>query len=91
MSLTTHIGFGPFYLEDFLPGEYFARFNADLAKVCDPQPLGRPDHIYVWTAYRTSNAERVWLHRTAQAYALNEEQAWIIERRRKGGSDAGQS
>lgn len=85
MSLTTHIGYGPFYLQDFLPGEYFARFDGALALVCDPQPAGRPDHIYVWTSYNTSNAERIWLHKTAQAYALGEEQGWAIERRRKGG------
>lgn len=85
MSLTTHIGYGPFQLQDFLPGEYFARFDGSLARVCEPQPVGRPDHIHIWTSCNTSNAERVWLHKTAQAYALSEEQGWAIERRRQGG------
>jgi hypothetical protein len=84
VSLTTHIGYGPFHLQDFLPGEMFARFDGSLAKVCDPQPIGRPDHVHVWTSYDTSNAQRIWLHKTAQAYAISEEQGWGIERRRKG-------
>ncbi len=84
MSLTTHIGYGPFQLGDFAPGELWARFDGTLAKVCDPQPTGRPDHVYVWINYGTSNAERVYLHRTAQAFAISEEAAWIIERRKKG-------
>jgi len=29
----------------------------------------------------------VYLHRTALAYALDEEQGWTIERRRKGEND----
>jgi hypothetical protein len=40
--------------------------------------------VQVWTSYGTANAERVWLHRTALAYAVDEEQAWTIERRKKG-------
>jgi hypothetical protein len=83
MSLTTHIGYGPFQLADFAVDELFARYDGSLARVCDPQPAGRPDHIYVWTNYGTSNAERVWLHKTARAYAISEEQGWAIERRRK--------
>lgn len=85
MSLTTHIGYGPFALKDFLPGELFARFDSSLARICDPQPSGRPDHIRVWTDFGTSNAQRTWLHCTAQAYAISEEQAWTIQRRKKGG------
>jgi hypothetical protein len=85
MSLTTHIGYGPFQLQDFLPGEYFARFDASLARVCELQPVGRPDHIQVWNSCDTSNAERIWLHKTAQAFAISEEQGWAIERRRGGG------
>ena len=84
MSLTTHIGYGPFQLIDFEAGELFARFDGALAKVCEAQPFGRLDHVHVWTNYRTSNAERIWLHKTAQAYAITEEQAWMIERRKKG-------
>lgn len=83
MSLTTHLGYGPFKLGEFAPGELFTRYDGSLAMVCDPQPISRPDHIYVWTNYGTSNAERVWLHRTALAYAVSEEQGWTIERRRK--------
>ena len=48
MALTTHLGFGRFQLADFQPGELFARFDGTLAKVADPQPPGRPDHILVW-------------------------------------------
>ena len=83
MSLTMHIGYGPFQLGDFQPGEMFARFDGSLAMVCDPQPIGRPDHINVWINHGASNAERVWLHCTALAWALSEEQGWIIERRRR--------
>lgn len=85
MSLTTHLGYGPFQVGDLLPGEMFARFDGALARVADPQPAGRPDHVQVWTSYGTVNAEQVWLHRTGRAYALSEEQAWTIERRKKGG------
>jgi len=45
--------------------------------------IGRPDHVYVWTSYARTKRERLWLHKTAQAYALSEEQGWTIERRRK--------
>lgn len=83
MTLTTHLGYGPFRLEDFAIGDLFARYDGGLARVCDPQPAGRPDHILVWTAYGTSNAQREWLHRTALAYAISEEQGWSIERRRR--------
>ena len=65
-----------------------ARYDGSLAMVCDPQPVGRPDHIYVWINHGTSNAERVWLHRTALAYAVTEEQAWTIERRRRQAEEA---
>lgn len=82
MSLTTHLGYGPFQLDDFAAGELFARHDGSLAMVCDPQPIGRPDHIFVWINHGTSNAERVWLHKTALAYAVSEEQGWTIERRR---------
>ena len=84
MSLTTHIGYGPFLLCDFCAGELFARFDATLARVCDPQPPGRPDHVQVVTCFGTSNARKEWLHKSAQAFACDEESAWIIERRRKG-------
>ena len=83
MSLTTHLGYGRFQLADFAAGDLFARHDGSLARVCDPQPAGRPDHIYVWTNHGTINAERVWLHKSALAYAVSEEQAWAIERRRK--------
>lgn len=84
MSFTTHIGYGPFHLSEFLPGELFARFDSSLARVCDPQPAGRPDFVQVWTDYETSNARKEWLHKSAQAFAISEEQAWAIERRKKG-------
>src|SRR6266700_2947169 len=45
MTLTSHLGYGKFQLADFQPGECFARFDGTLAKVVDPQPPGRPDHI----------------------------------------------
>jgi hypothetical protein len=83
VSLTSHLGYGPFRLADFVAGDLFARYDGTLARVCDPQPAGRPDHICVWTQYGTSNAERTWLHRSLMAYAITEEQAWTIERRRK--------
>lgn len=86
MSRTTHLGYGPFHLGSFLPGQLFARFDGTLARVADPQPAGRPDYVQVWTSYGTANAERVWLHRTALAYAVDEEQAWAIERRKKRGN-----
>ena len=83
MSQTSHIGYGPFRLSDFVAGELFARFDSSLALVCDPQPIGRPDFIQVWTDHGTANARREWLHKTAQVFAISEEQAWRIERRRK--------
>ncbi len=82
-SASRAFAYGPFRVSDFVPDEMFARFDGTLARVCDPQPAGRLDHIYVWTRYGTSNAERVWLHKTALAYAISEEQGWAIERRRK--------
>lgn len=90
MSLTTHLGYGRFQVADFLVGELFARYDGSLARVCDPQPAGRSDHIYVWTNYKTSNAERVWLHKTALAYAITEEQARTIERRGKENGNVSQ-
>ncbi len=88
MSATTHIGFGPFTLNDFEPGDLFARFDSSLAKVCDPQPaLGHPDHIQVWTDFGTANSRKEWLHKTAQAYAISEEQAWSIEEQRREGAN----
>lgn len=86
MSLTTHLGYGPFQLGDFAPGEVFCRYDGSLAMVCDPQPIGRPDHVFVWINHGTINAERTWLHRTALAYATCEGQGWTIERRRKEAS-----
>jgi hypothetical protein len=96
MSLTQHIGFGRFRLEDLLPGESFARFDGTLARVCrqqrhrtlnpTPRHLHLPDHILVWIHDGTSNATRVYLHCSALAYALTPEQARTIQarvRRRK--------
>ena len=93
MSLTQHLGYGRFQLDDLLPGEEFARFDGSLAKVCEHQPqrtlnpfppqLLLPDHIHVWIDYRTSNAARVFLHCTALVYALTPEQARAIEARRQ--------
>ena len=81
--LTQHIGFGQFQLQDFLPGELFARFDGSLALVCDPQPIvGAVGRIQVWLDHGTQNARREFLHRTAIAHAISEEQAMSIERRR---------
>ena len=88
MSLTQHLGYGRYRLEDFQPGERFARHDGSLALVCDPQPfLAQADHIQVWVDHGTSNSRKVMLHRTALAYAVTEEQAWMIERRRKDAQD----
>lgn len=88
MSLTTHIGYGRFRLEDFAPGDLFARFDSSLARVCDPQPVGRPEFRQVWIDHGTSNARKEWLHKTAQAFAISEEQAWSIEEQKNGGDHA---
>ena len=79
--VTSHLGSGSFQLADFQPGEFFNRFDGTLAKVADPQPPGRPDHLLVWNNHGTSNAERLWLHRTALAYAVSPEQARMIAQR----------
>lgn len=87
--LTQHIGYGRFQLQNFLPGELFARFDGSLALVCDPQPAQAPkDRIAVWLDHGTSNARKVYLHRTAQAHAVSEAQAWAIERQRQAGKEA---
>ena len=84
MSLTQHLGYGRYHLEDFFPGELFARYDGSLALVCDPQPSPPPaEHIHVWVDHGSSNARKAMLHRTALAYAVTEEQAWMIERRRQ--------
>ncbi len=87
MALTSHLGFGRFQLADFRPGEQFARFDGTLAEVIYPQPPGRPDHILVWNNHTTSNAERLWLHKTALAYAVTAEQALAVAQRKKGTQD----
>jgi len=88
MALTQHLGYGRYHLADFLPGEMLARANGSLALVCDPQPNPqKTDRILVWVDHGTSNARREFLHRTALAYAITEEQAWRIERRRKEDSE----
>ncbi len=82
--LPQHIGYGRFQLQNFLPGELFARFDSSLALVCDPQPTPLlADRIQVWVDHGTSNARKEWLHITALAHAISEEQAWVIERRRQ--------
>ena len=89
MSLTTHLGYGRFQLQDFLPGDLFARFDGGLALVCDPQPTPPlTDRIQVWVDHGTSSARKEWLHKTALGYAVSEAQAWAIERRRKGDDHA---
>ena len=42
MSSTQHIGYGRFHLEDFLPGEIFARFDGSLgmARTTAPNSAG---------------------------------------------------
>jgi hypothetical protein len=84
MSLTQHIGYGRYCLEDFLPGELFARYDSSLALVCDPQPAPPPkDQIQVWVDHGTSNQRKVG-DGVGQGRAVeHEEQAWMIERRRK--------
>ncbi len=84
MALTSHLGYGRFQLADFQPGECFARFDGTLAKVAERQPPGRPDHVLVWHNHQTSNAEQLWLHRTALAHAISLEQARRIAQRMKG-------
>ena len=81
MALTSHLGYGPFQLVDLRLGECFARFDGTLAKVADRQPPGRSEHVLVWNNHGTSNAERLWLHRTALAYAVSPDQARRIARR----------
>jgi len=44
-------------------------------------PKYLPDHFWVWIHYGTSNATRVFLHRTAVVHALTPEQARDIETR----------
>jgi len=84
MALTQHLGYGRYHLADFLPGEMLARANGSLALVCDPQPHPqKADRIQVWVDHGTSNARREFLHQSALAYAITEEQAWRIERRKK--------
>jgi hypothetical protein len=88
---TTHLGYGQFHLADLLPGEEFARYDGSPGKVCNRQPyrtlnptpqhLLLPDHIQVWIDYGTSNARKVFLHRTALVRALCPEQARAIEAR----------
>ena len=82
--LTQHLGYGRFQLQDFLPGDVCSRYDGSLALVCDPQPSPPPsDRILVWVAHGTSNARKEWLHITALAHAISEEQAMAIERRRQ--------
>jgi hypothetical protein len=91
MSLTQHLGYGRFHLQDLLPGEEFARYDGSRAKVCDSQPYRTPqpicnhpylpDHIQVWTDYGTSNAMKVFLHGTALVHALTPGQAKRIAAR----------
>lgn len=45
MSLTQHIGYGRFCLEDLIPGEEFARFDGTPAKLCEQQPYREPQPI----------------------------------------------
>ncbi len=85
MSLTTHIGYGPFQLCDFKLGDIYARFDGSLARICDPQPPGRPDNILVWVNYNTNNARKEWLHKSAQAFAISEDRGWEIAQERKDG------
>lgn len=82
MSLTQHIGYGRFQVQDFRPGELFSRFDGSLTRVCNPQPA-LAEHVQVWLDYGTSNARKELLHRAALAHAISEEQTWTIERRRK--------
>jgi hypothetical protein len=81
MALTSHLGYGRFQLADFRLGECFGRFDGTLAKVAETQPPGRSEHVLVWNNHGTSNAEQLWLHRTALAYAVSPEQARRVVRR----------
>jgi hypothetical protein len=97
MSVTRHVGYGRFQLQDLLPGEHFARVDGTLAKVCEVQPYQQPsracnhpylpDHVLVWTGSGTFNAEKVLLHRTALVHAVTADHARRITariKRRKG-------
>jgi hypothetical protein len=91
MTTTTLIGYGQFHLEDFHPGEQFARFDGSLGHVCKEQPFLQPqpqcnhpflpDHVWVWINDGTSNALRTFLHRRAIVHAVTPEQARTIEHR----------
>lgn len=93
MSLTYHIGYGCFHLEDLLLGEVFCRYDGSLAKVCERQPyrqlnpitksLLMPDHFMVVIHYGTSNATKVMLHKHALVHAVTQKQARAIGRRLK--------
>ena len=88
---THHIGYGRLRLEQFFGDEEFARYDGSVDKVCEHQPhrtlnptppqLLLPDHVQVWIEYHTSNATKVYLHKTAIVYALTAEQAVQIETR----------
>lgn len=91
MTSTSLIGYGQFHLEDFQPGEQFARFDGSLGHVCPEQPYREPqpgcnqpylpDHLWVWINNGTSNATRTFLHRRAIVHAVTRAQARAIEKR----------
>ena len=85
MNLTTHIGYGTFRLQDFEPGEYFARFDGSLAQVCESQPYREhmPDHVQVRVDRHTANDRKIMLHKTARAHAIELDQAKTVQARKK--------
>ena len=84
MNLTTHIGYGTFRLQDFEPGEYFARFDGSLAQVCESQPYREhmPNHVQVRVDRHGANDRKIMLHRTAQAHAVSLDEAKAVQVRK---------
>ena len=83
MIASEHLGYGRFRLEQIEPGEYFARFDGSLGKVCDRQPYSQvmPDHVMASVDHHTANARKLMLHCTAQVFVITAEQAQEIEDR----------
>jgi hypothetical protein len=91
MVQTQLIGYGRFHLEQFQPGEQFARFDGSLGQVCKDQPYQQlhpvsglpwmPNYLLAWIDYGTSNAFKILLHRHAFVHAVSADQARLLEAR----------
>ena len=81
MTLSEHLGYGRFQLEQIRPGEYFARFDGSLGRVCDRQRYKKvmPDHVMASVDHHTANARKLMLHRTARVFAITAAQAQALE------------